>query len=550
MTTVADLLRARADDDHIGLRFEDRSWTWREIVAECEGRAAVALELRDGRRPFHIGVLLDNAPDYLFWIGGAAVAGATVVGINPTRRGAELAADICHTDCQLVVTHEEHRPLLDDLDIGVSRDRVIDAGTSAHSPPAAVAAAAATAEESHQLLLLFTSGSTGAPKAVICSQGRLAGTAAAAQSMLGITRDDVLYQSMPLFHGNAIMVNILPALAAGATIALRRRFSASGFLPDVRAFGATYFNYVGRALAYILATPESDPDADNSLRTAFGTEASARDIEQFEARFGCRIIEGYGSSEGIISIHRVPGCPAAALGKPQDLPGIDIAVVDPVTGRECPPARIDAHGALLNANQAIGEIVNRAGAARFEGYYKNDAAVQSRLRDGWYWSGDLAYRDEDGWYYFAGRTTDWLRVDSENFAAAPIERILARFPTVVMVAVYAVPDVRTGDQVMAALEFAPGAAFEPVAFRAFLDAQPDLGTKWLPRFVRSIAAMPLLANNKVDKGPLRRVQWAVDDPVWWRPAGEAAYRRLTPSDVAGLRAELAEHGRAHLVPAR
>src|SRR5260370_9299652 len=107
--------------------------------------------------------------------------------------------------------------------------------------------------------------------------------------MFDIDRDSVCYESMPLFHGNAIMANWAPALEVGAAVALRRRFSASGFLPDVRQFGATFFNYVGRSLAYVLATPESADDADNPLRVGFGTEASPRDIARFCRRFGWRL---------------------------------------------------------------------------------------------------------------------------------------------------------------------------------------------------------------------------------------------------------------------
>ena len=145
-------------------------------------------------------------------------------------------------------------------------------------------------------------------------------------------------------------------------------------------------------------------------------------------------------------------------------------------GEACPPARFDAGGVLLNPEEAIGEIVSRGAAARFEGYYNNPGASQDRLRDGDFWTGDLGYRDEDGFYWFAGRTADWLRVDSENFAAAPVERILSRFPGVTAAAVYAVPDPVTGDQVMAALEI-PGGEFDPGAFGSFLGEQPDLGTE-------------------------------------------------------------------------
>ena len=211
-------------------------------------------------------------------------------------------------------------------------------------------------------------------------------------------------------------------------------------------------------------------------------------------------------------------------------------------------ARFDDDGRLVNAESAIGEIVRRDAAGCFEGYYNNEAASVARSRNGWYWSGDLAYRDDDGMFYFAGRSADWIRVDGENFAAAPVERILGRAPGVAAVAVYAVPDPITGDQVMAALELHPGASFDPEGFATFLGEQRDLGTKWAPRFVRVVAAMPVTGADKVDKKPLKRAAWLTTDPIWWCPARGEPYRRFTERDAAHLAELLAEHERTHLLP--
>ena len=109
-----------------------------------------------------------------------------------------------------------------------------------------------------------------------------------------------------MFHGNAVIADWAPALAAGAGVALRRRFSASGFLTDVRRYRATYFTYVGRAVQYVLATPERPDDRDNPLRLGFGTEAGPEDAEAFRRRFGVRLVEGYGSSEGGAAVQWSP----------------------------------------------------------------------------------------------------------------------------------------------------------------------------------------------------------------------------------------------------
>ncbi|MFD8764015.1 AMP-binding protein [Streptomyces mirabilis] len=546
--TVAELVQERWGDHRPGLWFEGRVLSHHRVAAGAAARAALLADLLPPGAAPHVGALLDNTPEYPLWLSAAALSGAAVAGINPTRRGPELARDILHTECRVLVTERTHLPLLEGLELpGV---RVLVTDTEAYEEllapyEGATPDAAPSVAADARLLLYFTSGSTGAPKAAICTQGRLAAAGRSLVDQFGVRPDDTHYICMPMFHGNAVIADWAPALAAGAGIALRRRFSASGFLADVRACGATYFTYVGRAVQYLLATPARDDDRDNPLRMGFGTEAGAVDAAAFEERFGVRLVEGYGSSEGGAAIQRTPGAPAGAIGRaaPRD----DLAVVDPGTRAECPPAVFAEDGRLLNGDEAIGELVNR-GPNPFEGYWRNPAADADRRRDGWYWTGDLFYRDSDGFLYFAGRADDRLRVDSENLAAAMIENILARHEDAAAVAVYAVPDPVAGDQVMAAIAPREGAGFDPSAFAEFLLAQPDLGTKMAPRFVRIVTRMPVTATNKIHRVGLRREGFRCADPVWWRPPGESAYRRLRAPDIEGLLAEYRARGREKLLP--
>jgi fatty-acyl-CoA synthase len=526
--TVAELVAERWGDHRPGLWCEERVLTHHEVAAGAAARAALLADLLPPGAEPHVGVLLDNTPEYPLWLGAAALAGAAVAGINPTRRGPELARDILHTECRTVITERTHLPLLTGLELPGVRLLLTDSEEYDEllASYTDVEPDASRATPDDRLLLYFTSGSTGAPKAAICSQGRLAAAGASLVGQFGVRRDDVHYICMPMFHGNAVIADWAPALAAGAGVALRRRFSASGFLADVRKYGATYFTYVGRAVQYILATEERDDDRDNPLRLGFGTEAGAVDAAAFAWRFGVRLVEGYGSSEGGAAVQWSPGTPAGAVGRAA--PGL--VVLDPETRGECPPALFDTAGRLLNGDEAIGELVNQ-GPNPFEGYWRNPAAEAERRHDGWYWTGDLFYCDTDGYLYFAGRTDDRLRVDSENLAAAMIENILARYEGADAVAVYAVPDPVTGDQVMATI----AGTFDPAGFADFLAAQPDLGTKMAPRFVRVVERMPVTATNKIHRARLRREGLRCADPVWWRPPGEQAYtyRRLTREDVEG-----------------
>jgi len=520
--TVTELLLARAADDRPGLRFEDATWSWAGHMRCAAAYAAAFNALRQPGTPFHVGILADNVPEFSFALAGAALAGAVLVGLNPTRRGPALARDVRLADCQLVLTESRHADLLAGLDLGMGPDRIIDV----HSPAwqEIVAADApldpVPATPDDLLMLIFTSGTSGDPKAVRCTHGKIAFPGRMLADRFGLSTSDTVYLSMPMFHSNAIMAGWSVGLAAGATLALRRRFSASGFLPDVRAFGATYANYVGRPLSYVLATPEAEDDADNPLRIVYGNEGAEADLTRFAERFGCRVVDGFGSTEGGVAIARDPDTPPGALGKLAD----GTVVLDLTTGKPCPPAEFGPDGRLRNAEQAIGELVNTSGAGWFAGYYGDPEADASRLRDGWYHSGDLGYVDQQGYCHFVGRTGDWLRVDGENLGTAPIERIIARHPDVAEIAVYGVPDPTVGDQVMAAVVPRPGAVLDPAGFATFLAAQPDLGPKQLPRYVRIATALPRTATYKVVKRTLAAQGVDCGDPVWHRPGPDTTFQ--------------------------
>jgi fatty-acyl-CoA synthase len=540
--TVDQMVRARLGSDRPGLLFEDERYTWDEHARASAARAALALDMRrDGA--FHIGYLLENVPELSFWVGAGAVSGATLVGINPTRQGAELARDIRHSDCQLIVTEPKLASMLDGLDTGVSADRVLVVDTDDYvariSPYAAAPFPDHEVAPETMALLIFTSGTSGSPKAVIATQGRFARTGRIISMTQELDEKSVGYMAMPMFHSNALFAGWSPIVYVGGTLALRRKFSASGFLTDVRKFGATYFNYVGKPLSYILATPEAPDDRLNPLSHVFGNEAAERDISRFAERFDTKVTDSFGSSESGATVGRVEGQPRGSLGRAAE----GTVVLDPETEQECPPAEFDDQGRLLNAEECIGEIVNKAIGQAFEGYYNNDEANSQRMRNGWYWSGDLGYRDNDGYFYFAGRDFEWLRVDGENFGAAPVEGILMRYPGVVLAAVYAVPDAEVGDQVMAALQLVDPASFDPADFDEFLDQQADLGTKWSPRYVRVTSELPTTHTAKVLKRQLRRERWDTSEPVWWRSAKGAPLEPLTDEGRAAILAEFASRDR-------
>ena len=561
---LGDVLRLQATQPSAGrpfLLFEDTRLSYADVFAESCRYANLFLARCNPRAPLHIGLLLENRPEFVFAELGAALAGGVMVGLNPTRRGPHLARDIAHSDCQLVVTEAKFAPLLaeaiagdatggPDVLVATRWDAEAAAGAPAIGTSLEDALENIASTDPHidvadddLFLLIFTSGTTAAPKAVMRSHGKLQLLSQGAASFaMQYTADDVCYCAMPLFHSNAQILALGATLVSGAGLALARRFSKSRFLTDVRRHGATLFNYVGSPLAYILDTPERGDDADNPLRLAYGNEGPRQYLDAFAERFGCRVVDSYGASEVGVSFTRQDGDPPGALGTSP--PGV---VILDEEGRECPPARFDAQGWLENAALAIGEIVNTAGPGMFEGYYKNPEATAARGRGGHYHSGDLGYRDAAGFVYFAGRDAEWIRVDGENFLAGPIEGILGRHPDVFMAAVYGVPDAEAGDRVMAALALRAGATFDPDTFTAFVDAQPDLSPKWRPTYVRLVPELRRSETNKVQKRELQREKFlGIDggDALFWRRRGAPTYRRFTAADLATLRVQFDRAGNA------
>ncbi|MGH3724564.1 MAG: long-chain-fatty-acid--CoA ligase [Mycobacterium sp.] len=497
--TVTQLLLNLAEVDDQGLHFEGSFTSWRDHVAESHRLASLLRARIDPERPPHIGVLMENTPAFSHLLGAAALGGLVLVGLNPTRRGTALQRDVELADCQLILTDSASSGLLDGVDY-------VDIDSLATE--SAVPADVPDVRPENLFMLIFTSGTSGDPKAVQITHAKVASAGMMLSSRFGLGPADVCYLSMPMFHSNAVLAGWSVAVAAGASIALRRKFSASGFLDDVRKYRATYANYVGKPMSYVLATSQQPDDAANPLKIMYGNEAAPGDTDRFAKRFGAFVVDGFGSTEGGIALGWAPGTPPGAIGPLTP----DVRILNIETGEPCPPTIFDAGGKVVNAAEATGELVNIAGPGRFTGYYKNPEADAERMVDGKYHSGDLAYADENGYVYFAGRLGDWLRVDGENLGTAPIERVLLRHPGITEVAVYGIPDPTVGDRVMAALVVSE--EFHASELGEFLAAQEDLGPKQWPSFVRVSETLPRTATFKVIKRQLSAEALETSDPLW------------------------------------
>ena len=328
------------------------------------------------------------------------------------------------------------------------------------------------------------------------------------------------------------MAGFAPALAGGCTVALPKggRFSASGFLPDVRRHQVTFFNYVGKPLSYVLATPELADDADNPLVRVFGNEGAEQDVKRFGARFGCVVVDSYGSTEGGATVQRTPTRHAApwvggrkapswwtpravrsALRRVSTTP-VGCATPRSASGSSSPRPAPRVRGLLARRRRRARPPAQRLVLDRRPGL-----------------------PGRGGLHLLRGPRQQLVARGRRELRGRSLARVLERHPDVVLSAVYAVPDPAVGDQVMAALQLRPDACVRPGGVPHLLDAQGDLGTKWAPRFVRVCEELPVTATAKVLVRALRAERWNCADPVWWRPGrDEAEYRVLTGPDVAEL----------------
>jgi fatty-acyl-CoA synthase len=413
---------------------------------------------------------------------------------------------------------------------------------------------------------MYTSGTTGVPKGIVNTHGKLRAVAQFAAQRLGLTADDVGYVSMPLFHSNSLFLNWLPAFTVGASVALQEKFTASGFVDDVFRYGVTYWNYVGQPVHYVLEAaarqfgPEDDKilkrvrdDPRNRLRAAVGTGAGGPDRARFIRWFGLdHVYEMYGSTEAEISTCCMPGDPHDSVGEVIDP---NVVIMSP-EGVECPPAQFDPAGNVTNMREAVGEIVRRGEpSGLFQGYHGDAEATARKFSGGMYHSGDLGMCrviENRRYLYFVGRTSDWIRKDGENFSAECVVDLVSGFPGLDLAAAYGAPHPVSDEWVMVALRMRDGRPFDPQAFFDHCereDSEKGKDAKGFPDLVRIVTDVPWTETHKILTRQLKTEGY---DPrkvrgVYLRRRGDRTYRELTGAIYAEIEKEFRASGRLSIL---
>lgn len=498
--TVIHLLarRAKRDGEKPALLMDDTRWSWSEFASRV-ALVAKALDVRDKT----VAVVASNSPEYLAVVLGIVHAGGRAALVNPSSKGDALRHAIESAGASQVVCDQarlaECRESFSDVPVQELMALCASTGDSETLDPK-------TADESGDCFYIYTSGTTGLPKSCRVTHGRVYLAGFGAAKAFGIRRDDVVYNCLPLFHSNALLLAFGACLASGAALAIRDGFSARAFWPDVLRYEATAFNYIGDVARFI-SESKHQPASEHSLRVAFGNGLREAPWRTLKSRFGIECIyEFYAATEspgGFINFGQRPGSVGQMLA--------------PKRGKLV-LAKVDDDGNLMRANSRVveaqtgeaGELLVRVSGSEglsalgFAGYTDPEATKKKMafdvLGDGdaYFRTGDLLRLDEDNYVYFVDRMGDTFRWRGENVSTAEVECVLAAAGVVGTVVGVEVPG-QEGRAGMLVIE--SETASLQLLSKTFV---AHLSPAARPRFVRFMAKLPRTPTHKVQGATLRK----------------------------------------------
>ena len=492
VATLPELLRTRADElgDAHFVRDAHQQWSYAQL-AERVAQVAAGLRARGVGEGDVVGVVLPNSPHYLEVWWAILWLGATFNPVNPALTAREAAGILSDSGAICVVCTpesaaglEEHRadlPALREIVVADGEDPLTSLrGDGTVAEPATIDADALAA-------LVYTSGTTGRPKGAMLTHANLLANAWQLGEPLPVGRGDVMGMVLPLFHVNAQVVTTVIPMFLGAQVAMWERFSASQFWSEVARFEPVTFSAVPTMLAALLHAPGADEAQTNTLRFVICGAAplSPALFRRFEEKFGLRILEGYGLTEGtccstinpFIGPRKIGSIGIATRGQ-------EVRILDD-SGAPAPPGK-------------PGEVCVR-GPNVMKGYFRRPDANAETLRDGWLHTGDVGYRDEDGYFFLVDRKKDMIIRGGENIYPREIEDVLLEHPGVKEAAVVGRPDEVRGEEVHAVVALKPGTEVAELQEHC----RGRLAAFKVPSSWEVLPDLPKTSTGKIDKKPLR-----------------------------------------------
>jgi carnitine-CoA ligase len=530
--TIGAFLRAaaRRNGGRTFLTFESASFSYARVDELADEYAAglAALGVRQGD---HVALMLDNRPEFLWTCFGLGRLGAVVVTINTAAKGDLLAYFLGQSGSSTLVLGAEFAERVATLPAGLGLRRVVvvDPGPqtaeqlqSASVPVhdlASVLIAGSTVPDvtitrSDPASIMFTSGTTGPSKGVVSPHSQPLGVGHQVATAYGYRPDDVLYTCLPLFHANALWYTCYAALAADASVALARRFSARTFWSEIARTGATQFNFIGTMANVVRKLEPSPEERAHRVRLALIAPAPASLIQEFDERYGIQVVSAFAATETFLVTVLDASSPiekAGSAGRPA--PGARVRVVNSGDGEDV-DVPTGVAGEILVAADDPGCLLSH--------YHDMPEATARALRDGWFHTGDRGHLDEDGYLHFIDRIKDVIRRRGENISAHEVEAILVRHPDVAEVAAIPVPSELGEDDVMVFVVPTPGSPRDEESIVRFADA--NMAFFMVPRFVEFIDELPKTPNTRIEKYKLKERAAGQRDRLWDR---EATDIRLT-----------------------
>jgi long-chain acyl-CoA synthetase len=510
---LRELLEARADaaPEKVFLfsEVDGRRFTYRDFDAAVN-RAANMLSARGVGKGDVVSLLLPNSAEYVVAYFACFKLGALAGPVNSLLKTEEMAYVVGNSETKLLLysTQFEEQVAALRKEMETLRETVIfddeRAATEGQAgEPGAWGATELTRDD--EAIIIYTSGTTGKPKGCLLTHGNLLANARQIVEWLGYTEDDRLLTIMPLFHMNAVSVTTMSALYAGGSTVTSTRFSASRFWQMVSDYQVTSFGSVATMLSMLLKTyPEGVPEGLSTERLRFAMCGSApvpaEVMRRFEETFNCLVVEGYGLSESTCRStfnppdkRRRPGSCGMAIGN-------EMRVVDEEEN-ELPDGE-------------AGEIVMR-GENLFKGYFKNEEATVRAFRGGWFHTGDVGFRDSEGFYHIIDRKSDMIIRGGENIYPREIDELLYKHPSVAEAAAFGVPDQLYGEDVAAFVVLKEGRAANGEEIAVY--CREHLADYKCPKTVRVVASLPKGPTGKVLKRELQAL-WQKPDREGGRPS--------------------------------